>query len=627
MNLDSGPLTLAFAMLVGVLVQGLGRHLRVPGIVVLLLAGVALGPDGANLIRPSSMGQGLPALIGFAVAIILFEGGLLLQVSMLRSHALPIRRLITVGALITAVLSTFAAKLIMPWGWRLAVLFGTLLIVTGPTVVTPLLRHLRASQRVTSILIAEGILIDAVGATIAVVALEIALSPTRGAAAAGIFSVVFRIGTGGVVGIVSGLVIVGLFRVRRLVPHGLENVLVLAMSVAIFQVANALVRESGITAAIVAGLVVGNTRTRVHAKVADFNEQLVALFVATLFVLLAADVRIADVVATGTSGVVLIATLMLVVRPINVFVSTRGTDLTLREKLYLSWISPRGIVAAAVASLFALELSRAGVEGGVEMRALVFGVIASTVAIQGLTAGLVARLLGVRRPSRSGYLFLGANALAQTMGKALKDLGQRVVCVERDPSSCRAALQAGLVVVEGDGLRSDVLLAAGVEDVANAIAFTPNEHVNLAFARLIAEDHRGPELHLALETFTAGVTFETVERHDMNVLFGRETDLLLWIDRSRRDQLVMQRWRLAPSREPDALAELPTDDVLLLLHVRGSSIAPLTHRTELRGHDEVVAAVARASASRAIAWFSGRGWTMVAPERPPGAATTQPTGS
>ncbi|MGE0547943.1 MAG: cation:proton antiporter [Kofleriaceae bacterium] len=611
MHLDSGPLTLALAMLVGVLVQGVGRHLRVPSIVLLLLAGVGLGPDGANVIRPSAMGNGLPALTGFAVAVILFEGGLLLQLPALRTHALAIRRLITVGAVTTAVLSTIAAKVIMSWTWELAGLFGTLVIVTGPTVVTPLLRNLRASPRVTSILIAEGILIDAVGATVAVVALEIALSPTRTAAAAGILSIALRIGLGALVGALGGLVLVAMFRVRRLVPHGLENVLVLGMIVTIFQVANAIVHESGITSAIVAGLVVGNTRSHVKRKVADFSEELVALFVATLFVLLAADVRISNVTATGTSGVVLIATLMLVVRPATVFASTRGTELTLREKLYLSWIAPRGIVAAAVASLFALELSRVGVEGGVEMRALVFGVIASTVTIQGLTAGPVARLLGVKRPARSGYLVLGSNALAQLMGRILVDLGQRVVFVERDHASCEAASRAGFAVIEGDGLRSEVLSAAGIDDVAHALAFTPNEHVNLSFARLVAEDHRGPELHIALERFAAGITPEMVERHDMNVLFARETDLLLWIDRARRDQIVIQRWELAPEREEAALSELPSDDVLPLVHVRNALAGPLTHRAELRAGDQVMAAIARESIAQATAWFSARGWAIV----------------
>jgi NhaP-type Na+/H+ or K+/H+ antiporter len=348
-SLDDGPLTLSLAMLTGVLSQVIGRHIRIPGIVLLLVAGVLLGPDGANLIRPEAMGRGLSAVVGFAVAIILFEGGFSLQLGVLRSHALPIRRLVTLGAVVTATLTAIAAKLFMGWDWRLAILFGTLVIVTGPTVVTPLLRRLRVSPRLTSILIAEGILIDAVGATIAVVALEVALAPTRGAAAAGVLSIATRLGAGAAIGLAGGFVLAGLHRVRRLVPHGLENVLVIAAVVVTFHLGNAVVHESGITAAIVLGLVVGNSRLRVEREVAHFNEQLTSLFVATLFVLLAADVRLDDVRALGVPGVAVAGAIIFVVRPANVFSSTYGAGLSVREQLYLSWIAPRGIVAAAVA--------------------------------------------------------------------------------------------------------------------------------------------------------------------------------------------------------------------------------------------------------------------------------------
>ncbi|MCB9559029.1 MAG: sodium:proton antiporter [Kofleriaceae bacterium] len=610
-TLDHAPLTLALAMFAGVLAQAAARHVHVPGIVLLLVAGVGLGPDGADLIRPHVMGEGLSAIVAFAVAIILFEGGLNLRIEVLRSHAKPIRRLVTVGALVTGALASVVARVLMPWDWRLSILFGTLVIVTGPTVVTPLVRRLRLAPNLTTILIAEGIFIDAVGATIAVVALEIALAGSRDAAAAGAMSIFLRFGAGAAVGAAGGLLLIALLRVRKLVPHGLENVLVLAAAVTTFQVSDALVAESGITAAIVAGLIVGNVGFAKLGIVADFNEQLTDLLVATLFVLLAADVRLDDIAALGWRGAAVVAALMLLVRPATVFASGVGTDLTRNEKLYLSWVAPRGIVAAAVASLFAIELARDGVAGGVEMRALVFVVIAVTVTVQGLTAAPVAQLLRVRLPQRSGFLILGANALGRFLGAALADAGQRVIFVDRSEGSCRAARDAGFTAVSGNGLSTDVLTEAGIDGVRCAVGLSPNEHVNLLFARLIADELRGPELAIGLERYVDEVTPSMIQHHEVGILFAGENDLLLWLDRARRRTLIRERWRLAAGHDAAALAELPGDDILPMALIHDGTVALVNRRTQPRGGDELIVAIVAERRDAATAWLAARGWNPV----------------
>lgn len=612
MSLDNGPLTLSLAVLIGLLAQALGRHARVPGIVLLLIAGVGLGPDGANLIRPATMGAGLSAVVGFAVALILFEGGLGLRVSVLRAQAKPIRRLVTVGALITAVLAALAARLVMAWEWRISILFGTLVIVTGPTVVTPLVRRLRLTHRMTSILIAEGIFIDAVGATIAVVALEVALAHTNTDAAAGALSIFLRFGVGAVVGVAGGAFLVLALRIRRAVPQGLENVLALGTAFVTFHVSSAFVSESGITAAIVAGLVVGNAGIRLHDTVAEFSEQLTVLFVATLFVLLSADVRLSDVAALGWGGLGVVALLMFVVRPITVFVSTVATDLSLREKLYLSWVAPRGIVAAAVASLFAIELAHDNVPGGVEMRALVFVVIATTVTVQGLTAALVGRLLGVRKASRSGYLILGANSLARLIARVLLDAGEAVTLIERAADVCAKARRAGFSVIQGDGVEASVLETAGIDGVAHVVGMTTNEHVNFLFARTVAEEYRGPEVYVMLEEVVSGVTPELVARHDFQVLFAAEHDLLAWLDRARRQDITIRRWQLGEGLEATNLTEMPSDLALPLLITREAAVDLVTQSSTVRPGDVVSAAVAPDASGEIAAWFSTRGWIEIA---------------
>ncbi|MGE0395140.1 MAG: cation:proton antiporter [Kofleriaceae bacterium] len=607
MNLDDGALALALAILIGVVAQAVGRHARVPGIVLLLLAGIGLGPDGANLIRPSAMGTGLSALVGFAVAVILFEGGLGLQIPVLRAQAKPIRRLVTIGALITAVFGALTCKLLMQWDWQLSILFGTLVIVTGPTVVTPLVRRLRLSEKLTSILIAEGIFIDAIGATIAVVALEIALAPTRSDAAAGALSIVLRFGVGAVIGVAGGMFLVLLLRTRRLVPHGLENILALAVALVAFHLSSAIVGESGITAAIVAGIVVGNGRIRLRERIIDFSEQLTVLFVAALFVLLSADVRLDDVASLGWRGALVVAVLMLVVRPMTVFASTVRTELSFREKLYLSWIAPRGIVAAAVASLFAIELAHHGVEGGVEMRALVFVVIATTVTVQGLSASVVGRLLGVRQPERLGFLVLGGHALSRLLCRVLMDAGQRVTMIERADDVCIAARREGFHVVQGDGLDPKILETAGVHSVAHVVGMTTNEHVNYLFLQMVGEDYRGPELYVVLERADAGVTPAMARRHDMHLLFASEHDLLLWLDRARRGWLLVQKWKL-DGQEDTAFAEVP-DEYILPLAIVGTRVALITTGTQVRSGDVMAVAISASREADATAWLSARGWS------------------
>lgn len=609
MYLDSAPLTLALAMAAGIVAQIVARHTRLPGIVVLLGAGVALGPDGADVIRPGLMGSALRELVGFAIAIILFEGGLSLKVHELRAQARVIRRLVTTGALVTGVLATVCAHALMPWGWEISVLFGSLVIVSGPTVVTPLVRRLRLTPRVSSILLAEAVFVDALGATLSVVALEIVLAPSNGQAVASALSIVGRVGTGIAIGGAVGLLLVALLRRPRIVPHGLENMLVLAAAVSSYELSEGLFESSGITAAIVAGMVVGNLGIRKLRALAQFKEELTELLVATLWVLLCADVRLADVAKLGAGGLAVVGLLMFAVRPAAVGASAYGTDLSRRERAYLSWLAPRGIVAAAVGSLFASQLARAGIREGVELRALVFLVIAATVIIEGMSAGPVARLLGVRQPTRSGYLIVGANSLALFVGRILADLHLAVSFVDSNERLAREARQAGFAVAVGDAFQIDTLLAAGIDVSAHFVALTPNENINFLLCRLVEDELPGPELAIGLEAQDRGVSVGMADAHEVGVLFGREHDLWAWLRHARRGELECQRWRLAADEQP---ADVPGELILPCATVRHGKPELLVSRATLHAGDELVIAVCADHREQAIAWANARGWTRVA---------------
>lgn len=393
--IESPVFTLTAALAIGFAMQKLAPRVHAPGIVLLLLAGVVFGPDLLGLIQPESLGPGLSTVVGLAVAAILFDGGLNLNHKRIRREETTIRRLITIGAIVTAAGGAIASRLFMGWGWRASILFGTLIIVTGPTVTTPLLRRIQVKKNVETILEAEGVLIDPIGAIIAVVALETLYG--SGPAAAGFLGVTGRILAGVSLGSAGGLLIAVFLRYSRFVPSILESILTLGLVLTLFEASNTIIAESGIMASVIAGLVVGNVRTGADRRLRHFNDHLATLLIGLLFILLTADVRLAELHELGWPGVATVAALILIVRPLDIIVSTWGSTLSPKERTFIAWLAPRGIVAAAVASLFAERLEAHGTTVGTELRALVFLVIAVTVVVQGLSGGAVAGRLGVQR--------------------------------------------------------------------------------------------------------------------------------------------------------------------------------------------------------------------------------------
>jgi NhaP-type Na+/H+ or K+/H+ antiporter/Trk K+ transport system NAD-binding subunit len=612
MDSSSIALIVGVALGAGMIVQALARHLRIPGIVLLLATGVALGPDGLNIIRPHDLGVGLETIVTMSVAVILFEGGLALDISRLRGEARPIRHLVTVGGLVTAIGGTLAARLFMGWDWRLAVLFGTLVIVTGPTVITPLLRRFKVRRNLDTILAAEGVLIDPIGVIIAVVALEVVLTTSGPAAAEGLLGLPYRIGVGVVIGAVGGLGLSLLLGRRRLVPDGFENVFTLGVVLALVALSDAVVSESGIVTAVVSGMVVGNMKPRSMRDLQEFKEQLSVMLIGLLFVLLAADVRIADVRALGWPGLATVIALIVIVRPVDVAVSTAGTSLTGRERAFLGWMAPRGIVAAAAASLFAQELARNGFAGGEQLRALVFLVIAVTVSVAGLTGGLAASLLGVRRPMGKGYAIAGANPIGCAVGAALAAAGEDIVVVDQNRSLCRKARAAGLTVVNGNLNAEETLVTADVETRYGFIALTPSEGVNMLLAGRIAEEFRLPRSYVAIAPGGA-IEAAQVAESGQHLLFGTEVDLELWIHRFNRGKVAIEPWRLdtppdAADAEDSAAQDRKPRNALALARVRGKLAQPVDEETRYREGDIVQLALATDYADEVTEWLRGLGW-------------------
>ena len=543
LTFSNPALTIALGLAAGILAQSAAHHLRIPGIVLLLITGVLLGPDVAGVIRPETLGSALGIITGFAVAVILFEGGLNLKIQRLKRERRAIRQMITIGGVVTVAGGMLTARWLFGWDWRTSVLFGTLVMVTGPTVINPLLRRFKVKRNVSVVLEAEGVLLDAVGAVVAMVALEVALSPKAGPMATAVM-LVTRIGFGTLFGLLGGLVLVTLLKHRNVVPEGIENVFTLCLVLAMFQVANVILAESGIVAVTVAGVVFGNFQTHIQREVVEFKEALTVMLIGMLFILLAADVRLDEVYALGTPGIITVLVLMFLVRPLNVIVGTFGTKLNWREKCFIGWIGPRGIVAAAVASLFAVQLNTYGIAGGNELRALVFMVITVTVLSAGLTGGLVARILDLRRPSDSGWVILGANELARATAKILLENNEEVICIDANPDICQAAEQDCTRVIFGNGLKTHYLLRAEIDTRTGALAVTSNEEVNLLFIKKVREEAKLRHLFMAVQYQYERVTPDMVHQAGSQVMFGSSRDVDFWSVRIRKGMVNLERWQV-----------------------------------------------------------------------------------
>jgi len=482
---ESVLLAITVVILLGVGAQWMAWRLRVPSILLLLLVGFLAGPV-LGLLEPQSLqGDWLFAFVSLSIGIILFEGGLSLRLSDLREVGTPVLSLITIGVLITGSLSAAAAHYLLGFPVSLAVLIGAILTVTGPTVVTPLLRHVRPKGRVGTIARWEGIAVDPVGAILAVLVLETLLllnDPSN--TEAGVEAAVEHVATGlgleifVALGVsVTGTVLLVLILRRRLVPDFLRNSVTLMIVVTAFVVANTLQPESGLLATTLMGIALANQPYAPVHRIVEFKENLQVLLIGSLFVLLSARLELSALGHLDQRVLVFLAFLVVLVRPLAVFISTLGTKLSWEEKAFLSWMAPRGVVAAAVASLFAFQLRRV-YPGAVDgMVPIVFAVIVGTVAIYGLTAAPLAQWLGLADPDPNGVLFVGAAAWVRTIARYIQDLGHRVELLDSNPEHVRHAREEGLSAHRADVLSQTTIDEVDLSSIGHLLFTIPNDEV------------------------------------------------------------------------------------------------------------------------------------------------------
>lgn len=482
-------LIIIIAIVAGISARVIANFFRVPSIVFLLIFGVALGGNGLNIVQPRLLGDGLEAIVSISVALILFDGGLNLQLKELGKVSASLRNLITIGTLITLVGGGIAAYWLSEFPWTIAFLYAALVVVTGPTVVNPILEEVGVDRRLATILEGEGVLIDAIGSVLAVVVLDVALKPTSSA-----FVVVsdlgLRLGVGGVLGAIAGWLLGKFLQRATFLAEDTKSAVVVAAVLGLFGIAQEIQSESGLTAVVLMGLVLRASDIPNSRDLLKFKSQIVALIVSVLFILLSANLSIPSIFALGWGGVQTVLFLMFIVRPLNVIVSTWNSSFTWRQKVFISWCAPRGIVAASVASLFAILLTERGVNGGESIKALVFLTIAMTVFLQGLSAKFVAKLLGLNQPDISGIVIVGSNAIGIVVARLFQANGQRVALVDTSAELCKQAAAYDIPAFVSNGLDAKALAEAGLDSVGTFLAMTVNTDVNVVIAQLVAKEFK-----------------------------------------------------------------------------------------------------------------------------------------
>jgi len=583
----------ALILILGVGAQWLAWQSRLPSIVLLLLAGFVAGPVLGLLDPAVVQGKWVNPFVSVSVGIILFEGGLNLRLSELREVGGPIRNLITVGVLGTWLLGSAAIYWIGSFGIELSLLTGAILVVTGPTVIVPLLRQIRPRGRIGAVAKWEGITIDPIGAILATLVLEVILllhepgaaSPNAMTAALHVLKGLgLAVGASVVAGGGAAALLVAIFR-RRLVPDFLRNPLTLTLVIAAFVGAEAVQHEAGLLTTTLMGVAMANQKYVPMQRILEFKENLQVLLLGVLFVVLSARLDLAAFEYVGLRTLALTAVLILFVRPLAVLASCVGTDLSWREQGFLAWLAPRGIVAAAIASLFAFDLQEIFPEAANALVPVVFIVIVATVTVYGLTIGPLASRLGLADPNPEGVLFVGAEEWVCKIAKPLHELGIPVQLVDTNPDHVERAHRYELPAERADVLSESTLEELNLSGIGRLLITIPNDEV----ASLAA-------LHLS-EIFESNDIFQLPARSHRrhgeadlprhlrgHLLFGGETschEIRDWLDHDREVYVVNLDGPLSANTFQDCL----WPEAFPLFIVRGDQLLILSEEEPTRPQD------------------------------------------
>ncbi len=510
---------LTWVISLGTFAQWCGWRFQIPSILLLLTFGLIAGP-GTGLLNPDSLfGELVFPVASIAVAVILFEGGLSLNLKEFRESGSIILRLITVGGLITWVLSTFFAYVLLDLPLEIASLFGALLVITGPTVIGPMLRQIRPRGRVSHIVKWEGILNDPVGAILAVLILETVLAGGLEAAPGTfIHGILITLGVG-VIGAILGAFILIFAMRHRWLPDYLHIPVTLSVVIALNSVSNLFQEEAGLVSVTLLGIILANQRTFPIKHIIEFKENLQILLISGLFIVLGARVEPETLFQVGWESLFFLLASILIVRPLSIVASTAGSKLNWKERFFLMLMAPRGIVVTALASVFAFRLSQTGDPNGERLFAEILFVILGTVLFYGIAASVYARKVQIGSSNPQGLIFVGAHPWARMLAVALKRNGISVALIDSNKNHTEAAKTIGLASYQGNIHSSEFMEEIDFSEIGRGLAVTGNTEIN-AFAELALGKHLGKThvYHLATGESSNKARGGSAERQE-NILF------------------------------------------------------------------------------------------------------------
>ncbi len=462
----------------GILAQWISWRFSLPAILLLLIFGFIAGPVTGFLNPDQFFGDLLFPMVSISVAVILFEGGLSLKFKELKEVGGAVRNLIFIGVPITWILSSLGSYYIIGFSLPLSILLGAILVVTGPTVIIPILRTIRPNSRINSALKWEGIINDPIGAMLAILVFEVIVSTGfQDASVQAITGLLKTLFLSGGVGLLAGYILTLLLKYNQ-VPDFLDIPVVLTVVVLVYTASDLIQAESGLFAVTITGVYLANQKSVVIKSIIEFKENLRLLLISVLFIVLAARLQIEDLNLLTVESFIFVAVLVLVIRPLTVFLATINSELKLGEKIFLSWMAPRGIVAAAVSAIFAIELVREGYQEAEFLVPITFLVIIITIAIYGLSAIPLSKWLKLGNPNPQGLLIVGAYPLARAIARVLKAAGFKVLLVDNNYYNISAARMEGINSYYGNILSEGILDKLELDGLGRLLALTPNREVN-----------------------------------------------------------------------------------------------------------------------------------------------------
>ncbi|SFR12140.1 cation:proton antiporter [Poseidonocella sedimentorum] len=476
----------ALVGIAGVAAQWAAWRFQLPAIVLLLVFGILVGPVTGILDPAAQFGSLLQPLIALAVAIILFEGGLTLDFKKLAGAGAGVFRLVVIGAPLGWLLSALALRFGAGVSWEVSCVFGGIMIVTGPTVIAPLLRHARLRKRPAALLQWEAIVNDPIGALAAVLAFQVVIA-ARGADEPGFGALVVGVLFAGALGWAIGWAIVKAFR-DALVPEFMKVPVLFTAVIAGFALSDMVLHESGLLAVTVAGIVIANAGLPSYTELRRFKEHATVLLVSGLFILLAASLDVAELGQLTWRAVLFLALIILIARPITVLAALLGTDIPWRERLLVGFTGPRGVVLVAVAGLFGERMAAVGIADGGLVGPLAFVLVAGTVVLHGFTLAPMARAMGLSGGDIPGVLLVGGSRFTTALGEALAGAGLTVLVTDANHGALRRARAAGLPSYYGDILGEAAEHSVEFLEFSTILAASAND----AYNTLVVSD-LGPE--------------------------------------------------------------------------------------------------------------------------------------